>query len=84
MQQALDVLNEYRRYCESEHITTSVFGEPWGHLRHIHLHQDFPNAGDAQEWSASFRDNPRAIQALRDLEGVVETDADPSMLVEYS
>ncbi len=81
---ALSLLNEYRQFAESQNITTFVFSEPWSHhsLR-VHIHADHPNAGDAQEWITAFWDNPRAVQALRDLQAVVEPDyLDISMLIE--
>ncbi len=81
---ALSLLNEFRQYSESQNVTTAVFSEPWGHqsLR-VHIHIDHANAGDAQEWNAAFWDNARAVQALRDLQAVVEPDyLDISMLIE--
>jgi hypothetical protein len=81
---ALGLLDEYRRYEESQNVTSSVFSEPWGQTHRVHLHHDFPNAGEAQEWIDAFRDNPRAVQALHELHAIVESTADAAMLVENS
>ncbi len=81
---ALSILNEYRQYGQSQNVTMHLFSEPWGQNRRVHMHYDHPNAGDAQEWYAAFWDNSRAVQALQDLEAVVETSTDVTMLVEYS
>ena len=81
---ALGLLDEYRRYEETQNVTSSVFSEPWGQTHRVHLHHDFPNAGDAQEWWAAFQDNPRAVQALHEFQAIVETAADAAILVEHS
>ena len=81
LRKALDILDEYLRYEESQNVTGMIFLEPWSQPRRVHLHHDFPDAVKAQEWNAAFLDNPRAMEALHDLQAIVESAADVAMLV---
>ena len=82
VEKATTLLNEYRGYAESQNIVARVFGEPFGHLRRLHLHFDFPDAGAAEEWNTAFRGNERAMQMYREIDAIAESDIDSSLLSE--